>query len=282
MGGLRTPRLVGRRRLARDGFTIVETMIVLAVTGVLFVSFVATISGRQDRVRFQQSVNAIKGELEQIINEAQTGYFPSNAQFHCTISGGNLNIEEPDPANPVGQGRNEQCVFLGKVLQFGTAFGTDMERYAIYTIAGQNNANDFESSTPKVVAFDDGTSPLTETKPLQNGLSVQRIWYGEAATAVSVGAVGFTTYFATQDGSPFGRQSVQVIPVGETSFDNDGIAKINENLKDPGKSPHNPAGGVKMCFTSGTTDQSGLITLGGGSGVSGVTLEIKNGKTCGL
>jgi hypothetical protein len=46
-------------------------------------------------------------------------------------------------------------------------------------------------------------------------------------------------------------------------------------------SPVNPAGGARICFVSGGTDQSGLITIGGsGQGLS-VTLDIWSDQTCG-
>src|SRR6187551_190361 len=98
-----------------SGFTIVETLIVLAVTGGLFVAAAAMISGRQTRTEFEQSVRKIHAQIQQTINEASIGYYPNKNNFSCAAGGSGPIITA---ASPASQGQNEGCMFLGKVMQF--------------------------------------------------------------------------------------------------------------------------------------------------------------------
>jgi type II secretory pathway pseudopilin PulG len=44
------------RRESSGGFTMVETMIVLGITGVMFVSMASMISGQQSKARFKSAI----------------------------------------------------------------------------------------------------------------------------------------------------------------------------------------------------------------------------------
>jgi hypothetical protein len=70
-----------------------------------------------------------------------------------------------------------------------------------------------------------------------------------------------------------------VLPVSGTSLNTTPAAAaeaINSRL---GTSPIN-VGGVRICFVSGGTDESGLITIGSNNRQLSVTLSIKGNKTC--
>ena len=96
------------------GFTIVEVMIVLAITGGLFISAAVMISGRTNKAQFEQSINQITAQLRQSINEVSTGYYP-NRGFQCQANGATVSIT----AGTTEQGTNSGCMLLGKALQFG-------------------------------------------------------------------------------------------------------------------------------------------------------------------
>ena len=66
------------------GFTIVETLIVLAVSGLLLISAIVMISGRTNKTQFTTAANDLKQSLEQVINEISSGYFPNANNFQCT------------------------------------------------------------------------------------------------------------------------------------------------------------------------------------------------------
>lgn len=126
------------------GYTIVEVMIFLAISGALFVSASALISGRQERTMFQQSVNTTSQTLEDILNDVSTGYYPSNNDFKCTNSGGS-------PTLSVGgsqQGTNQGCIFSGKLLSFTTTPASPS--YSVYTMISNNPDLSTPGSNPDV------------------------------------------------------------------------------------------------------------------------------------
>lgn len=59
----------------QKGFTIVETMIVLGITGVLFVSVSLLISGQTERYRYRDSMYRLQQQVQDQINDVQTGQF---------------------------------------------------------------------------------------------------------------------------------------------------------------------------------------------------------------
>lgn len=270
-------------RSASSGFTIVETLIVLAVTGVLFVSIAGVIEGKRQKTEFKQSTNAIKSQIEQIINETQSGYFPSGAKFSCKApsdSSGKLVF----PGAAASQGTNNECMFLGKVIQFSKAYGDDPEVYATYIVAGRRqteakkNVTSFDDSTPTVVDPGNPSESVTNKTSLQYGLKLK---WAQYQTKDDIGAVGFFSYFGDDQGLARGSSTTQVVPILNTPRTVANEAKVIKNIDENMVSSFankNPASGVKLCFTDG--DRSALITVGRGQGANAVDMQIKNGDDC--
>lgn len=61
------------KRGVAGGFTIVETMIVLAVSGVLFISMVGVIQGQQNKIQFKNSMTDVVSQVQSIIGQVSTG-----------------------------------------------------------------------------------------------------------------------------------------------------------------------------------------------------------------
>ena len=59
----------------QKGFTIVETMIVLGVTGVLFVSVSLLISGQTERYRYRDSMYRLQQQVQNTISDTKNGQF---------------------------------------------------------------------------------------------------------------------------------------------------------------------------------------------------------------
>lgn len=266
MGGLhlQTPRQKSKdkiRHKSAQGFTIVETMVVLAVTGVLFFSVVTVMAGRQNKTRFQQGINAAKVEIEQIISEVQTGYYPNMQNFKCAAgAGGDVVITSAAVGNE--QGTNKDCVFLGKALQFSvTDEGGD--KYAAYPLAGLRTATSLATTRARAVG------QAAELKMLQYGIEPR--WVRPAGGG-NVGAVGFVTSFDAVGSGSQGSQSVRIVPVATSTLNqtvDTARAIIDANMV---SSP--VSNGVRICYESGTTDQHGIVSISGGGAVS---LEIDNG-----
>lgn len=233
------------------GFTIVEVMIVLVVTGALFASIVLILSGRQATAQFNQAINNVKQEIEQIINEVQSGY-PMPGNFSCSLSGGQPVITT---LTTTEQGRNRDCVFLGKAVRFHAT----ADNYTVYTIVGSRLGTDFATSYPTT------HDVLRDEKFLGFGLRPQ-----------ASSASGFTVTHSFGGGSH--GVEIRSLPVPLSASQTVLVATISSAAFR--STAPNPVGGVRICLRSGTTTQSGLITVGGGSAPTSVQLDVKSTGDC--
>lgn len=273
----------GGDRKKPGGFTIVETLIVLAVTGLLFVSAVLLINGRQARTQFQTSINNLAQQVQQVINETQSGYYTGSNSFSCTSSAGSVTLS-------AGSAVNGQCVFVGKVLQFGTA--ADPSQLVTYPVVGSKGTNTTIAATNPVAVYDsasgvDASSVLNMQyglTPVGSGGSWGMYYNGVAAN--QTGAMGFLAgdssgNFASLDASgagySSGSQQVSLYAVKNTQPDMDKpsmVSAINAHAPLPNLVP---ATSVSVCVASGSTNQSGRLTV---SSSLAVTLKIYGSTTC--
>lgn len=101
---------------AADGFTIVEVMIVLAVSGLLLISAIVLINGRQAKTEFTTGINDELSQIQQIITDTTDGYYPNNGDISCT---GNPGVGVVLKSAATKQGTNSGCIYLGSAIQFG-------------------------------------------------------------------------------------------------------------------------------------------------------------------
>src|ERR1700761_7227045 len=113
----------GGHRTATAGFTIIEVLIVLAISSALLISAAALISGRQAKTEFMTGINNTQQQIQQIINETASGYYPNAGNFTCTGSlvGGVVSFSNAASQ----QGTNAGCIFMGKAIQFGLGSSGD-------------------------------------------------------------------------------------------------------------------------------------------------------------
>lgn len=287
---------VGR---TQKGFTIIEVLIVLAVTGFMFISAVTLISGRQAKTQFQQSVTQIQTQMQQIIAEVSTGYYANAGNFQCTASGSN-NISLS--AGSTGQGANTACIFLGKVVQFTNVAGsTGNQKYYTFPIAARradstgNDITDIASSNATAVAPSTTQPNIPNASVSDNllyGLSVGKMYYTSGGSNTQIGAFGIVSNLGSPDSSGVGlssgSQQFNLVPIsGSSLIDPSNSANlraaaqtIDSNLASSFTNLSNPNGGVTVCLVSGTTQQSALMTIGGNGRTISVTISIKGTTTC--
>ena len=286
--------LRGSKRSA--GFTIIETMVVLTVTGALFVVIAATLAGRQNEAEFLHAVQSVQSQTQQIIDQVADGYYPSQNNFSCSASGSSVSFSSV----AASQGTNDPCVFLGKVIQFhiaGTGTGSLPEAYQVYTIAGLRSAttgtgSPFQSAGATVVGNIDGNGDYTsysDANQLEYGLTTKWVKVNGTAT---VGAVGFLMEpgdFGTSNGYNSGAQPVDLVPIPGTSVSPPqtipvAVGIINTQLADPNltaDAPINPQpGGVQVCLVSAGTNESAIMTIGNAGRQLLVKLDIKSNASC--
>jgi prepilin-type N-terminal cleavage/methylation domain-containing protein len=267
------------------GFTIIETMMVLAISAGLFVLIAATLAGRQNRTEFDQSIQDVKAQIQQAISQVGAGVYANTNNFTCSAGAGAPVIT----AATGNQGANSGCIFLGKVVQFGVNSTTNPEETRSFVVAGlQKDASGNEVSTyaaavPTAVApsTSNPSMPDATTKSiLMYGLRTNEIYYG--SPKVDVGAIAFVNTLAAYSNGAIvsGSQQVNVIPINGSALNATPAATaqaINSNLA---SSPVNPSTGINLCFVSAGSNQSGLITIGGSSSDLTVKLSVKENKTC--
>jgi len=305
MGGLRTPgrytaaRRVTKRetrhiyRAVQPGFTVIEVLIVMAVSGLLLVGAIVMIGGKQNQTAFDQSIRQVQSQIQQRINDVATGFYDNEGNIRCNGTGGVVTLTA---GSGTEQGANAGCVFIGKALQFKVG-ASDPEQFNVFSIAGlqKGGPGGTESSTlllakPKTIAPSSTASGIpdaTETQTLQNGLTTYRMWYNNGGADKPIGGVAFVMSLAQYSSSgaiASGSQQIDVVPIDDSGAKSalgkqsvDLVDAINSNLA---SSPINPSNGVFICFTSAGTNQSGLITIGNQSRQLSVKLDIKGNKTC--
>jgi prepilin-type N-terminal cleavage/methylation domain-containing protein len=265
------------------GFTIVETLVVIAITGVLFSAIVVTLSGRQSKTEFTQAIQEIQSQIQQTIDDVGTGYYPNGKNFQCTAS---LAGPQFTSSATTDQGANAGCVFLGKAIQLGVPRAGGLENFNIFTIAGLQRTPDgkevqsYSDAKPTPISPPITSIDATEKKQLLYGLTTLKATYGSSDT--SVGTIAFVNSLASYNDSLVvsGSQQVQVIPIRTSALGSNQQNAASAVQSQLANSDVNPSGGVKICFVSGGTDQSGLITIGGNGRQASVTLNIKGNKTC--
>lgn len=290
----------------KGGFTIVETMIVLAVTGLIFLSAVALVSGRTGQAQFTTAIQNVQSQVAQTINEVSNGYYPNNTDFVCNTGAFGPVID----SGAAGQGTNQGCIFLGKVLQFNPA----VTKFTVYTVVGLDKPGDasYFDAAPLLLAY--GSNPPASTvRPitlagtvnlLENGLNMVSMGYCNTIAAANckpgsynggpIQSVAFLSSLSTTNSSSgvlnSGSQHLNMIPMGggdvniiNTDLRNRGVSNNGDSGPDYFTQSGNVPNTVQICFQSATTNQSGLVSIGGSAASGGglaVTLQIKSTRDC--
>lgn len=276
------------------GYTIVETLIFLAVSAAMFVSVMLLVNGQQQRTEFVQAVRTFESEMQDIANDVSTGFaaYPFSPGQSCKVNGsGAVTID----ASAVGS--QQRCIFVGRAIQFMPA-GATGQTYKIYSIVGKQRVSaggrevaSLAEAAP--VALAPGTGPrsgipdLSQTKSLGGAARIGKVSYQQGATTTTVGAFGFFTTFQTYTGSTISASSIHVdtAPVAGTALSQSTSSVVDRIAAHTGASPTltplNPGGGVTVCLLSNATNQYALIRLGGNStGNLAVTTSIETGNAC--
>lgn len=293
-----------------SGFTIIETMIVLAVTGFILLGAIFAVQGKTNETEYIQVINNLQSQLQRTVSNVLNGYsqiFPSNGglyNFTCNAvpATGTSNGYLSFTSSLSEQGANEGCTFLGYALQFTSPnYNVSGENfYNLYTVAGiqycASNVLTAGSSclTPNTIPLtlteeaptvlypsssDRNTQSLStsllQQESVQFGVHVVSMYYNnDNSPAYSIGA------FAILLSPDATTQQVNLYAIKHSAFNvnaSNTAHLINQSLEN---NP-TPVNSVEVCLASGSSNQSGLITIGGSSGQqTTVTLKIYTGKTC--
>jgi type II secretory pathway pseudopilin PulG len=245
-----------KRVLGDAAFTIVETMIFLAISSFLFAMVVISFNGQQNRTQFTQSVKDFESRLLDIANDVANGLYASNNNFGCTN-----NPITPDPvvfSGPVtSKGGNTGCIFAGQVIRFTNNSPT----FTVTALAGKQkiraaNGQDREVSTiaeANPVAIPGG--PITMRTDYQANIVNVRSSVGMISAIAIVS--NFNSY--TDSNLDSGDTNADVIPlVGATPTNPAGWTAASNG--------RNPTSGITICLQNGNGGAGtmrGTVRLGG-------------------
>lgn len=257
----------------QSGFTIVETLIVIAISSLLLMSAVLLVAGQQRKVEFSQSAQDIRSIIEQVIAETSAGHYP-NSGFNCSATASNITITA---AAGAAQGSNTNCIFMGRAIQFGNS--GDTEAYVLHTITGyQHNDGSLDAAIPEAVNLDSART----IGQIRNGVRVVGMRYTDGTGTHNISAVAFLQGLGEVDSSTnlvSGSQQMVMAPLRNTNTVTTTniptvVNSVNAQL-DSG-APLNPSGGVQICLASGGTQQWAQITIGSNNRSLSVKLDYKN------
>lgn len=266
------------------GFTMVETVIFLAVSSALFVSAMLLMSGQQAKTEFRQAIGEVQSRVDDVANDVSTGYYATNDDVTCRIDAGAPKVEN----GAAEKGTNNDCIFLGRAVQFGT--DTDNTVINIYNIVGRR----LDSVTQKpVTTLSEAVATLMgnqyDTSTMPSGLTVYNAFYkaDPDAASIPINISGFVfasslaSFNAATGSIASGNSTVDVIAIpGSIYTSPTGFGSaVNTGLQsNPSTVVKNPGGGVGVCLDSGGTDQHIILRIGVGGDLAS-TLTIKNGKS---
>lgn len=272
-----------------DGFTIVEVMIVLAVTSAILISAMSLIGGSQNRTSFSQAVNDINTQITSTATNVANGYFASELP---TTSACNATGSNGVPKFVTGGTNDGSCVYIGRVIQF-----TKNQDFYFHNVMGRRQSGaplkevtTMSAAEPQIIErisslASTSTYPLTSQKKLlQGGLKVGEMAFNNGSGWQPTSGIAFTGSLAAYNSTgsvESGAQTVDFVATVDnrvTDTKESFIRLFDTTFAGLYNSQKNPSQGIRICFDSGTTVQVAIITVGGGSRRTTTSTEFKKGK----
>lgn len=262
-----------------SGYTIVEMLIVLAVSAVTAVSAFAIIRGQQGKNEFRTSVRDFEVKLTDIANDVAKGYFPNmGSAYTCTVSPVGIAITN-SPLTNEEQGSSQECVFAGKVVEFEP--GTNPRQMRVITMAARRKARDNKNVTSLASLLDGDMRPVTvldEPLNLLHGLRVQSVRAGASNPSSIAFLSGFTNRASTV-GSITGAPETDVYWINNTAFGS--ATPVGPELAVIGNyQAPNATTGIDICLDTGGGAPSAIVTLGSDGRQLTTTTVIRPGLPC--
>lgn len=285
------------------GFTVVETLIFLAISAAIFVSAMVLINGRQGKAQFDNAVRNFEASLIDIANDVANGYYKSSDKIQCNAPGGVPNVTSVVIGSK-DLGTNDACIFIGRAIMPSDAGAEALNIYSLvgarevpsgtplYANQATRDVKTLGQANPRLV-YPTGLLPADEslvvaTQDIGNGATVGCI---KIDTGAGLGgscsnryAIAFLTDIqggiaaANADRSGTGVRAILYayqVANYDTSILRSRVATTTAATYDATK-----VKAATICLKSGTTNQYGLVKIGstGASGASSLTItsEISN------
>lgn len=257
-----------KRQRRQFGFTMVETMIFLAVSTAVFAVSIAIVSEQQSRAEIRFGMEEFSGQVRDVMNDVSTGFYerPENLQCRTNPGTGTLQLNA-GPANELGQSRD--CIFIGRIIHFDPEpsdypFTLDEEQvYRVFTVAGRRqipvagpsgdsrDVTTLVEATPR--AIEDAETQSNYILPYGIRIATAKV----SGTNIDAYAFGVFTRFASYENNSVGTvfesnaRDVQIVPLRhsgpgfDSNKDSGDIYAATQAIID-----ETSTRGVDLCFES--------------------------------
>jgi type II secretory pathway pseudopilin PulG len=254
------------------GYTIIEVLIFLAISGVLLGSAMLLISGKQNTTEFNQKMRDTKSKIDDWLNDVSTGFTggsPDNQ--HCQVVSGRPQVQAGAP----GPNYNPDCVFLGKALLFSTnPAGNANNQILAYSVFGCR-VNPCASATGTLPQDYTQATPTPQVGP---PLDLETFGLGPVDIAkVTVVSASLTNYpgsqlvgFFSSFNTNVGQNGNSDLSINEFDYTGSGGSPINcimlQGACALGANPPQPLKSYKVCLSDGKRYADVVITSTSGTG----------------
>lgn len=275
-----------KRARRTAGYTIIEVMMFLIVSMALFVTAVTVVSIQNRRTAFTDSVHNLDQKIRDVLNDVDTGYFPTDNGFRCTVNGSGI---PQFSASNSELGTNQDCTFVGKAIQIAPQTGGsgDESKYFIYTIAGRRvissggstqEVSGIEDSNPRVIPSAVG---VVEQLNLSSNLEFYRVVYGSGAGVRTTDGLsilsGFTGSSTGGVVSGYSRVSLATIPEPADGGPNETPANFSGRVANlTGSNITGATDGITICMQEAGGGRRASIIIGGNSQQASTIVQFDN------
>lgn len=156
---------------ARGGYTVIEVLIVVAITSAMLISAVTIFNGKQAESNFNQAMYDLESRINLIVNDVGRSVFPAD-RYDCVTSSDNR-PQLVDVGTRV-EGSSQDCIFLGKAVEARAG----EENVIIHTVLGNRTyqagavrvpVTEFSQTRPTPATDNNNAPVLTEQFSLGSG-----------------------------------------------------------------------------------------------------------------
>jgi len=247
------------KKRKQNGYTVIEVMIVLSVSSVLFAAAIAGYSRQNSKTQFTNAVRDIEITVQDILNDVSTGYYPNSSEFSCSRSAGSPATPLLDDSSSADQGTNQDCIFLGKAVDLSDG------SFTAYTIVGlRNDADDEEIPPTNVENAQNRTIPIDGTfadHTLHASINTRIIALPNSANPVTTSSAGFAVVSGFGNGEEGGAgattSQVSIASIDSSyNFLSAGNRVVNNSDLDRD---------IVICIEEAGGDRQASITIGAGA-----------------
>lgn len=257
------------------GYTIVELMIVLAVSAIIAIGAFSAINGQRQRNEFSLGVRDFEQTITDIANDVSQGYFPNQGNNILCTAGSGITFTDVGQGGK-DQGNNADCLFAAKVIEFQP--DNDDSLIRVHTVASRRltpndklvtSLNDLKNGDIAGVAVNN-VPRLEETFKLSYGMRVLSV---KANGASNRNAVSFLSGFGNKAaiGTKFTGSTPTNLYFVNGSYLGQSVDKLLDQLKKPASYQSPNAYGIEICLEHGRGGKKAKIILG----LQGQTLNTK-------